>query len=825
MSGNRKPSTRERSAIRIASSLLATMVLAMIFGALTALPAAASGCTDTFTNTAGGSWFTPSNWNKGTVPTSSDEVCITEPGTYTVSMTQTSGTGTVTVKSLTLGAATGKQTLIEGATFSLDAAFTASAGVSIAANGTLELTNTEAGNNTVKLNGAVTNSGTLITDPTHASERQLNGSLVNKGTLAINATTLFNGEAATLTNEGAINLATGTQLAVSNKDSVLNGTGGQVVSTGTGVLLETGGSSFTEGAGTTSGTLPVIVDDGTLSYEGSGESTIALRGTSTLKGASVAKQSLLIQSTFAENNATSAPAGFSNGGSTTFENTEAGNNSVKFTGAITNTGTITMDPTNGSEREINGNLINKGMLAVSINSLYNGASATLTNEGTIAIASGAQLQATNKDSVINGTGGHIVATGSGALLETGGSSFVQGAGTTSGTLPVIVDDGALSYEGSGESTIALRGGSTLKGASVAKQVLLIQSNFSEDNLTTAATGFTNGGSMTLENIEAGNNSVKFSGAITNTGTITTDPTNGSERALNGSVINKGTLAINTNTVSTAESTTLTNEGTIDIANGVSLAISGTGDAVSDVSGAIAATGTGTLSLSHGTFKQALTTLTGTQPVTLDDCTLTYTGKGTGTIGVRGTTTLSGTINSKQVLAIQGTSSENAAANAASFTSSGTIILANINAGNNTATLNLAGGTLTNKGTIKAEALNGAARTISGSVLNEKTLTVEAGITLTVTGAYKQGKKGTFTPGILSSTSFGKLAVTGAAALEGSLKLVKPGASSEGAKLVVLSAASVAGTFAKVKGNKIKKTKLSYQPVYSPTSVTLEVKPA
>jgi hypothetical protein len=170
MSGTRKPSVRKRSAIRIASSAIGALVLAILFGALTALPAAASGCTDTFTNTAGGSWFTPSNWNKG-VPTATDEVCINEPGTYTVSMTQTSSTGTVTVKSLTLGAATGKQTLIEGATFSLNAVFTTSAGVSIAADGTLELTNTEAGNNTVKLNSAVTNSGTLITDPTHASER------------------------------------------------------------------------------------------------------------------------------------------------------------------------------------------------------------------------------------------------------------------------------------------------------------------------------------------------------------------------------------------------------------------------------------------------------------------------------------------------------------------------------------------------------------------------------------------------------------------------------------------------------------------------------
>jgi fibronectin-binding autotransporter adhesin len=823
MSDIGKPGPTRRSAIRTAGAVISATVIAVLLAGLTALPAAASGCTDTWTNTAGGSWFTGANWSKGTVPSSSDEACITESGTYTVSMTQTSASGTVTLKSLTLGGASGKQTLVVGSSGSLDAVFTTSTGASVAANGILELTNTQPGNNPVTVNGPTTNNGTLISDPTNGAGRTLTGALLNQGTLTINTNTSFNGEGATLTNEGAINIATADQLAVSNKGLVINASGGQVAASGTGVLIETAKSSFDEGAGTTTGTLPVIVDDGALSYEGSGESTIALRGTSTLKGATAAKQTLLIQSTFAENNSTTAPSGFSNGGSTTLANAESGNNSVRLTGTITNTGTITTDPTNGAERAIDGNLTNKGTLAINTNTVSNSEGSALTNEGAVDIATGTQLQVSNKQTVSNGTGGHIVASGSGVLLETGGSSFDEGAGTTSGTLPVIVDDGTLSYEGAGESTIALRGTSTLKGASTAKQTLLIQSTFAENNSTTAPSGFSNGGSTTLANTETGNNSVRLIGAITNTGTITTDPTNGAERAIDGNLTNKGTLAIDTNTISNGASTTLTNEGAIDIANGASFAL-GTGDAVLDVSGTIAAAGSGTLSVSHGTFTQNLTTLIGAQPVTLDDCTLTYAvkGKGKGTIAVHGTTTLTGTINSKQVLEVQATFAEDALVNASSFTSSGTISLANTESGNNTATLNLAGGTLTNKGTIEVEALHGAARTISGNLINEKTLTIEPGITLSVTGTYSQGKKGTFSPGIVSSTSFGELAVAKGATIEGALKLVKPGASAEGSKLLVLSAASLSGTFTKVSGNKIKKTKLLYVPVYSPTAVTLEV---
>ena len=191
----------------------------------------------------------------------------------------------------------------------------------------------------------------------------------------------------------------------------------------------------------------------------------------------------------------------------------------------------------------------------------------------------------------------------------------------------------------------------------------------------------------------------------------------------------------------------------------------------------------------------------------------YTGKGTGTIAVRGTSMLTGAINVSQVLVIQSTGSEHATVKAvASFANGGTITLTNGDAG-----------TLENKGTVKAEKSAGGVRTIEGNLKNEKTLTLGAGATLKVTGTFVQGKKGTFGTSIAGASSVGALAVAGTAAIEGALKItqVKPFLAKAGESFAILSSSARTGTFAKESGGPIAKTiGLYYKPTYSATGVTL-----
>ncbi len=254
------------------------LMVAVIIGLLAWVPSAAhaSGCDDSWTNTAGGSWFEGSNWSKGKAPASEEEACITAEGTYTVVMTQT--TGTVGVKSLTVGANSGTQTLVIGSSCSVNAVLTTTKGITNGAQGAITLTNGDGCGDGVKLVGPITNAGSITIEPEHGGARELQGNLTNTGTLAINTNTAFNGSNAILTNEGTLNVAEGKTLSVSAKNSFTNGTGGKITTSGSGNVFVEKEATFTEGAGTTSGTQPVIVDDAALNYTGCGKSLIALRG-------------------------------------------------------------------------------------------------------------------------------------------------------------------------------------------------------------------------------------------------------------------------------------------------------------------------------------------------------------------------------------------------------------------------------------------------------------------------------------------------------------------------------------------------------------------
>jgi len=96
------------------------LVCLLTLGALTASVASAQACTDSWKNPVSGSWGTAADWSTGEVPFTTDEVCITVPGTYTVTLApyfishehlpgaEQAGDK---VKSLTLGGSSGAQTL------------------------------------------------------------------------------------------------------------------------------------------------------------------------------------------------------------------------------------------------------------------------------------------------------------------------------------------------------------------------------------------------------------------------------------------------------------------------------------------------------------------------------------------------------------------------------------------------------------------------------------------------------------------------------------------------------------------------------------------
>ncbi len=124
---------------------------------------------------------------------------------------------------------------------------------------------------------------------------------------------------------------------------------------------------------------------------------------------------------------------------------------------------------------------------------------------------------------------------------------------------MIVEQGTLNYTGSGASSIRLRSyydhlsGSISPGQSLAVEACAGGGN---PAIVKAATGFSNEGSLTVTSAKhggadcGGNDYDIFdleSGTLTNTGTIDVEPGTGGERQLQGSITNKGTLAIAANT--------------------------------------------------------------------------------------------------------------------------------------------------------------------------------------------------------------------------------------------------------------------------------------
>ena len=227
------------------------IVAAIMFVHLLAPPTALAASCDNWTNKAGGSWNTPGNWSEG-VPTSSSEVCITKAGTYEITLEPT-GSASVQVKTLKIGASSGTQKLAVIATSATNGAYlSASEEVNITAGGTVALTST--GSYASRLESSkLKNAGTITAEAGAGGERSLAGAVANTG---------------------ALKVATGVSLDLGGGSTFTNGSGGSVVGTGSGHLLVDSGT-FIEGAGTISGSEPVVSESGgTVEYAGTGASSI-----------------------------------------------------------------------------------------------------------------------------------------------------------------------------------------------------------------------------------------------------------------------------------------------------------------------------------------------------------------------------------------------------------------------------------------------------------------------------------------------------------------------------------------------------------------------
>jgi hypothetical protein len=475
-------------------------------------------CTDSWKKAQSGDWDTAADWSTGSVPTSSDNACITKPGTYTVTLTGNGPAGT-----LTLGGSSGTQTLTVEANASYSAlALSTATGSEIKAHGVFVLDSEPvSGAYSAYLNGGasvtLTNDGLFETlGATTSNPDFISADVTNEkgGTVSIAGASTEQNANTTIANSGSFTVTSTGNLAV-------DGNGGNEAFTQSGGTLDNKGTitvsdaTFTQSGGTDSGNTVALDGDCSLNDSaGSGTFGFAMTGSDSLSGTIPAGQTITVV----------GGAGNANG-------------QVALTGNVTNKGTFALDSLPVS--------------AAGSAYLNGGTSVTLTNDGTFETLGATIGTATDFISA-------DVTNEKGAAVSIAGASTEQNANTTftNGGSLTVTSTGNLAVDGNGGNEAFTQSGGTLdnKGTITVSDATFTQSGGTDSGNTVLLTEY----STLTDSAGRGNftlvQGVYLSGTIPNGQTVTVltnhkyNPGSGaygmlSEALLTGDVTNHGTFVL------------------------------------------------------------------------------------------------------------------------------------------------------------------------------------------------------------------------------------------------------------------------------------------
>ncbi len=600
--------------------------------------AAALSCTDSWQGPTSGTtdWgASPSYWSSG-FPTSSSVVCISAPGTYTVTLT-----GSVTVGALQVGGATsGTQTLLAEATSSSVTLSLDSSSV-VAAGGVLDMA--PGTNGYVWLGGGpvtVNSGGTLSTSGT-TNTAYLRASLTNSigGTVSLGAaTTLQDYDTATV-NDGNLTVPSGGNYQVNTGSDSFTNAGTLAVS---GTMDESAGT-FTQTSGSISGG-PVTITGGSV-VDTAGTGAIDVRASASLSGTiptgqtvtvdaatqsvtlsltgiSVTDDGSLVLTTSANGYAWlgGSPVTVASGASLSTGGTS---NIAYLRTSITNQagGTVTLGaPT--SQQDYDTATVNDGSLTVSAGATYGVTTGgdSLTNAGTLTV--------------------------SGTLTESAGT-YTQTSGSIVGH-PVTVTGGAI-VDTAGTGTIDVRGSASLSGTIPTGQTVNVDGAVTSVTLNLTGTSVTDDGGLVLT--PSANGYAWLNGSPVSVASGASLSTGGTSNVayLRTNITNQtgGTVTLGAPTNAQDEGTTTVNDGNFTVSAGAAYSLSNGGDVFTNA-GTLTVTGTMT---ENASFNQSSGSIVG-NPVTVTSGTVADTA-GTGTIDVRGSANLSGTVPAGQTVEVDG----------------------------------------------------------------------------------------------------------------------------------------------------------------------------
>ena len=536
---------------RALTSIVVASLLAVVGVTWTGPRVIAAGCTNSWTGTGGdGLWGTAANWTVS-VPTAGQDVCIGDvaTGTYTVSLDSAGVAGSVTV-----GGASGTQTLIVGNTFG---SLTLSNPSSVGVNGRLTLDLSHNNANSSLAGSTVTNNGIMrVTGIPSAGKPYLRSNVVNNATLDFEAPETLIESGVTVTNNATTTVAVNASVIVRDGATFVNQAGTLANAGVFTVRTFSSAGTFTQAGGAVTGNDPVI-DGAKWNGVGGGAGKFTVLGASTLTGGIAAGQTVRIDNT-SGNGVVGIPTAFANAGTLVVDMNYNNANTIlqpsAATATLTNTGTlrVTGIAVSSGRRSIRVNVVNNATLEfLSPDSMID-SGVTVTNNATTTVAVNASVIVRDGATFVNQAGTLANAGVFTVRTFSSAGTFTQAGGAVTGNDPVI-DGAKWNGVGGGAGKFTVLGASTLTGGIAAGQTVRID-NTSGNGVVGIPTAFANAGTLVVDmNYNNANTILQPSAAtatLTNTGTLRVAGIllSAGSRSIRVDVVNSGTFVLDANAV-------------------------------------------------------------------------------------------------------------------------------------------------------------------------------------------------------------------------------------------------------------------------------------
>ncbi len=614
--------------------------------------------------------------------------------------------------------------------------------------GAINLTSVAATNATLQ-GTTIDSSGTIASLPASGGGRFVTVDMLSSsGTFEVNADTTFNGANSQFRNTGSFNTAPGRTAAVvggglitfNHSEGVINNLGA-IALNGERFEFTINGSIFGN---------DIEITNGQLHMSSSGPGGFDIIGTNAYTGGVGPNQHVDVIGTGAFNSILNVAPAFTNEGVVNLTSTAATNSSINDFGGFNNIGALNSQPGAGGARTITAfSLQNTGAINVNANTTFDSPNSVTNTTGAFNTAPAATATFVG--------GGVMTFTHAGGTLDNLGAVFLNGerfeytGGVMSGN-DVQILNGQLHISGAGPGGFDVIGTNALTGTIAAGQHVDALATGAFNTTMSAALGMSNNGVLNLTSSAATNVSFNSPAGVTNAGTINSESAAGGSRSIGVSLLNNpGAIHVNTSTLFDGSGGRLNNSGAFTTLAGTTATFSGGGLLTFTSGGAI--DNQGAIFLNGERFEFIGGSITGNDVQVLNG--QLYMGPGLGAAGIDmiGAGTMTGATHPGQHVDLLATGSFNTTTSVVDAFANGGRISLTSSAATNTQLVSVpqftntglvevlpgAGGnrTLTisnfvNQGSFDVHA-NALMDASSGAIQNQGTITVDPGVTLTVTG--------------------------------------------------------------------------------------------